>query len=107
MSFFSFFFVPKIAKNLDTMSLEIDALRSKLLDIDQELIGLLGRRMAISKDIGRLKRQLELPIHQPEWWKYTSAQRINLAKQWDIDVEAIAQLFEIIQELSIEKQKHA
>ncbi len=89
------------------MSLEIDALRSKLLDIDQELIGLLGRRMAISKDIGRLKRQLELPIHQPEWWKYTSAQRINLAKQWDIDVEAIAQLFEIIQELSIEKQKHA
>lgn len=87
------------------MSLEIDALRSKLLDIDQELIGLLGRRMAISKDIGRLKRQLELPIYQPEWWKYTSAQRINLARQWELDTTCIQQIFEIIQEQSIEKQK--
>lgn len=89
------------------MSLEIDSLRLKLLDIDQELISLLGRRMSISAEIGKLKNELQLPIHQPDWWKHTSAQRLNLAKQWELDVEAIAQLFEIIQELSIEKQKHA
>ncbi len=44
------------------MSQEIQELRDKISEIDTELIDLLGKRFALSTEIGRLKDELQLPI---------------------------------------------
>ncbi|MCP4144822.1 MAG: chorismate mutase [bacterium] len=44
------------------MSQDIQKLRDKISEIDAELIDLLGKRFALSAEIGRLKDKLQLPI---------------------------------------------
>jgi len=44
------------------MSQDIQKLRDKISEIDTELIDLLGKRFALSAEIGRLKDELQLPI---------------------------------------------
>jgi chorismate mutase len=44
----------------------IDELRARIDVIDEQLVALLNTRAACAIEIGRLKRELGLPIYQPE-----------------------------------------
>jgi chorismate mutase-like protein len=44
---------------------EIDALRRRIDELDEELVVLLNGRAACALAIGRLKEQLGLPVYQP------------------------------------------
>ena len=45
---------------------EIDAWRSRIDTIDEQLVRLLNSRSACAVEIGRLKRRLGLPVYSPE-----------------------------------------
>jgi chorismate mutase len=45
---------------------EIEAWRSRIDTIDEQLMGLLNSRSACAVEIGRLKRRLGLPVYSPE-----------------------------------------
>ena len=45
---------------------EIDGWRRRIDVIDEQLMGLLNSRSACAVEIGRLKRQLGLPVYSPE-----------------------------------------
>ena len=88
------------------MGQELELLRSKLADLDQQILEILSQRMSISAEIGRLKSTQNLAINQPEWWEETSARRTILAKQLNLNPDFVNELYEIIHQESKSKQTH-
>jgi len=44
---------------------ELDRLRKRIIELDDELIRLIGERKEVVLDIGRMKRDLGLPVMDP------------------------------------------
>ena len=88
------------------MGQELELLRSKLADLDQQILEILSQRMSISAEIGRLKLTRNLAINQPEWWKETCGRRTILAKQLNLKPDFVNELYEIIHLESKSKQTH-
>jgi len=44
----------------------LELLRARMDGLDEMLVGLLNERSACALEIGRLKRELGLPVYQPE-----------------------------------------
>ena len=45
---------------------ELTLLRDKINKIDQSLLSLLAQRIAVVREVGELKKQHNLPIHDPK-----------------------------------------
>ena len=58
--------------------------RKKIDEIDQQLVEILNRRAQAAQEIGRLKRQAEMPIYEPD------RERIVLAQVQEAKSRAIA-----------------
>ena len=76
----------------------IDELRARIDVIDEQLVALLNTRAACAIEIGRLKRELGLPIYQPE--RETAVlRRVRAATEslgGPLHEDAIGRLFERI-----------
>ena len=75
------------------MSRRLDELRQTIDEIDAQLVELLSARAACALEIGRVKRDLGLPVYQPgrERDVHEHVQRINTGP---LDNGAIRRLFE-------------
>lgn len=74
---------------------DLDELRRRIDLLDQSLVKLLNARAACALEIGRLKRELKMPIYQParETEVLQNVERANLGP---LDHAAIKRLFERI-----------
>lgn len=72
---------------------QIDELRRRIDQIDDQLMRLLNARSACAVEIGRLKRRASLPIYQPdrEKWILDRAARNNPGP---LDSDAVRRVFE-------------
>lgn len=61
------------------MSMELDELRAELERVDEKIIALFVKRMALSARIGRVKRATGLPLRLPEREKQLSERYAALA----------------------------
>jgi chorismate mutase len=75
--------------------LDIDDWREEIDAIDEKLINLLNRRSTCAIEIGRLKREREMPIYSPEREKQVIDHVLGV-NDGPLEPEAIRRLFERI-----------
>ena len=77
------------------MKADLDDLRKRIDLLDESLVRLLNSRAACALEIGRLKREMGIPIYQPEREAdvLKNVQRVNTGP---LDQDAIKRLFERI-----------
>jgi len=74
---------------------DIDYLRRRIDMLDEHLVRLLNARAACALEVGRLKRELNVPIYQPD----REAEVLKNVQDWNtgpLDQAAIKRLFERI-----------
>ena len=77
------------------MKADLDDLRHRIDLLDESLVKLLNARAACALEIGRLKREMKLPIYQParEAEVLQNVEKVNLGP---LDQPAMKRLFERI-----------
>ena len=80
--------------------------RTLISDIDFQLIELLSQRMKISERIGKLKKENDIAIFQPERWKVIREYADQKAGETGMSKEFIERVFKTIHEESIEVQNN-
>jgi chorismate mutase len=85
--------------------MDIAEWRRKIDDLDRKLAALLNERAAAAVEIGRLKRNTDLPIYEPEREKEVIAnvQRVN---NGPLAARDLAQIYERIMDVMRTIQKH-
>ncbi|MGA7878115.1 MAG: bifunctional 3-deoxy-7-phosphoheptulonate synthase/chorismate mutase type II [Desulfoferrobacter sp.] len=85
----------------------ITHLRSTIDELDEQIMQLLMQRMMISTEIGRLKKQSNISILQPERWQKMLQERLEAAKGKGLDGRFVLRLYQYIHEESIRRQELA
>jgi chorismate mutase len=73
----------------------IDALRRRIDELDEALVALLNERSACALAIGELKRDVGLPVYQPDREGAVLA-HVRSVSRGPLDAEALSRLFERI-----------
>lgn len=76
----------------------LSTLRDQIDRINRELVHLLGRRLAIAKDIARLKKEHKLPILDPERESTILKEIKSLAAQHQLSSVVVEEIFQLILE---------
>jgi chorismate mutase-like protein len=84
----------------------LDEYRVLIDDVDRRLVGLLNERTRVVENIGRVKREAQLPIYEPKREDQVFA-NITGANQGPLTPEAVRRIFErIIDEMrGIQRQR--
>ena len=77
------------------MKADLEDLRKRIDLLDQSLVKLLNARAACALEIGRLKREMKLPIYQPAR-EAEVLQNVEKANLGPLDQPAMKRLFERI-----------
>ena len=77
------------------MKADIDDLRKRIDLLDESLVRLLNARAACALEIGRLKREMGIPIYQPEREKDV-LNHVQSLNNGPLDDQVIKRLFERI-----------
>lgn len=83
---------------------ELQALRSRIDKVDEEIIHLLGKRMRITEELGRFKKEESVTIFQIDRWKEILESRTMLAEQVGLSKEFILKYLEQLHKESIRTQ---
>lgn len=82
----------------------IDELRAKIDDIDNDLLDLLARRMEVSDEIGRYKKQNNITILQAGRWDKILEKVFAKGEEKGLDNEFLEKVFKAIHQASIDRQ---
>uniref|UniRef100_Q01NJ0 chorismate mutase n=1 Tax=Solibacter usitatus (strain Ellin6076) TaxID=234267 RepID=Q01NJ0_SOLUE len=85
---------------------QLDEYRVLIDDVDRRIVGLLNERTRVVENIGRVKREAQLPIYEPKREDQVFA-NITGANQGPLTPEAVRRIFErIIDEMrGIQRQR--
>ncbi len=78
--------------------------RKKIDEIDQQLVEMLNRRAQAAQEIGRLKRQAEMPIYEPDRERIVLAQ-VQEANRGPLQHRHLIQIYERIMDVMRNVQK--
>lgn len=82
----------------------IEDLREKIDRLDDELLELLSKRMTISREIGKYKREHKMPVLQAERYKNLMEQRVADGEKLDLSPEFVRALLATVHEESVRQQ---
>lgn len=82
----------------------LEPLRKQIDDIDHELLGLLSRRMNLSRQIAHIKREQQLTVYQAKRWEEVMHDRLQLAAELGLSTAFVEELLEKIHGESIRIQ---
>lgn len=82
----------------------IDELRAKIDDIDNDLLDLLARRMKVSDEIGHYKKQNNITILQAGRWDKILEKVFAKGEEKGLDNEFLEKVFKAIHQASIDRQ---
>jgi len=90
----------------DEARARLDEFRVSIDEIDRQLVALINERTRVVEEIGRVKREAQLPVYEPKREEQVFA-NITAANQGPIPHEAVRRIFErIIDEMrSIQRLK--
>lgn len=83
------------------MPVNLNELRNEIDDIDLQMIELFKRRMAVSKQIGKIKHELGLPIYDPTREAFILEKRhtqLNNEELWPFYRSFLIKLFDLSKE---------
>lgn len=97
--------VGSLEKRSHTESTEnLDDLRRKIDSIDDELLELLAKRMKVSRDIGRYKKEHKLPVVQTGRYKNLMERRVLDGEKLELSPDFVKALLAAIHEESVRQQ---
>ena len=79
--------------------------RSKIDQLDNQLLKILGERMKLADEIGRFKKLNDLPILQPDRWSEILDKSIDKGTQKGLSSEFVGKLFRAVHQESINHQQ--
>lgn len=82
----------------------LETLRSRIDILDEQLVGLLSERMALSREIGKIKKDNNIAILQTSRWEEVLANVRDSARRNSLDTEFVEQVFNCIHASSINEQ---
>lgn len=82
----------------------LEGLRAEIDRIDDELIDLLGRRMAVAREIGRYKARHNMPVVQPARYNDLMERRTASAAVLDMSPDFVRHILAAIHEESVRQQ---
>lgn len=82
----------------------LDILRGKIDRIDDELLELLAKRMAVAREIGRYKKGNRMPVVQPGRYKDLMERRVEIGGALEMSPEFVRSILSIIHEESVRQQ---
>lgn len=80
------------------------ALRSQIDALDDDLLDILARRMAVSREIGRYKQQQRIPVVQPKRYNDLMEKRVETAAKLGLDNDFVRTILAAIHEESVRCQ---
>lgn len=84
---------------------ELEKLRKQINLIDDELVNLLGSRMAVAREIGEYKKENNITILQTDRWKEVLQKYLVRAKSNDLSEDFISTFIKSIHNESISQQE--
>ena len=84
---------------------ELENLRVKIDDADSQILDILGNRMKVSNEIGKIKKKQNVAILQSERWKNILKKMISDGKQRGLSEDFILKIFKAIHQESINHQE--
>ena len=84
---------------------ELENLRIKIDDADSQILDILGIRMKISDEIGKIKKKQNVAILQSERWNNILKKMISDGKQKGLSEDFILKIFKAIHQESINHQE--
>jgi chorismate mutase len=90
----------------DEARAKLDEFRVTIDEIDRRIVGLINERTRVVEEIGRVKREVQLPVYEPKREEQVFA-NISAANQGPVPTDAVRRIFErIIDEMrSIQRRK--
>lgn len=82
----------------------IDSLRQEIDRVDDEILELLSRRMAIAREIGRFKFDNDMPVVQKDRYAALMQQRVGQAAALDLQPDFVKTILSVIHEESVRQQ---
>ena len=79
-------------------------LRREIDELDERLLDLLSKRMTISREIGRYKKENNIPVLQPARYNHIVTERIAQAPELMVDSNFINLILQAIHEESVRQQ---
>lgn len=95
----------KVSSNED-FNYQLKKLRTKIDKIDENLVELLVKRMQVADDIGKVKKEHNVSILQPERWKQILERMISLSEGSGLQKDFILNVYKAIHQESIAHQKN-
>lgn len=97
-----------IIRNIDSENMEykenIDELRARIDELDDELLQILASRMSVSAEIGKYKKQNNITILQPGRWDKILEKVFQKGKEKGLNEEFLEKVFKAIHQASIDRQ---
>tara|TARA_B000000532_G_scaffold119423_1_gene95894 strand:- start:5035 stop:6117 length:1083 start_codon:yes stop_codon:yes gene_type:complete len=84
---------------------ELENLRIEIDDADSQILDILGNRMKVSDQIGKIKKKQNVAILQSERWKNILKKMISDGKQRGLSEDFILKIFKAIHQESINHQE--
>ncbi len=78
--------------------------REEVQKIDEEIIRLIRKRMALAEEIYRDKAELGLSISDPQQEALVLSRAVDMATELGLDPAGIKNIFHILIEMSLQKQ---
>lgn len=82
----------------------LELLRAKIDRIDDELLELLAKRMAVAREIGRYKQQKRMSVLQPGRYNDLMERRLELAAPLELSNDFVRSILALIHEESVRQQ---
>ena len=76
----------------------LESLRLKIDQIDEKMLDLLSKRLAIVSQIGALKKEFDLPVVDLERKRMAKIRRLEIAREVGLSEEQAGELFEFLHE---------
>jgi chorismate mutase len=89
----------------------LEELRQEIDQLDAQLLTLLGRRLEVVRQVGKLKKELALPPLQPARWQQVLEKNISLGEQQRLGKQFVSDIWNRIHdealriEAAIQNQK--
>lgn len=93
-----------VIRNTNQTTENLSGLRTQIDEIDNSLIDILTKRMRISQEIGRYKKEHNMPVLQATRYDEIIAKRVTEAEQRGMDGDFMRRVLEAIHEESIRQQ---
>jgi len=84
---------------------ELEKLRTKIDSFDDTLLRVLGERMTIVEDIGRLKKSQNVAVLQNARWHEIFKKMVDMGEKENLSAEFVTKIFQAIHQESINHQE--